>query len=149
MGMDEVPEDATGTDRRWIEPPLRRWAAGRTLRKAPERLDGLLAAARALSPPHREALVHGLLDAAGSLDEAQRRRLVQRGLRSGQARVRRAALVWLAELDGPEAARRRARSDPDATVRKWKPASPPPDRSPGETSGRASSAGATGSAGAT
>ena len=104
-----------------------RWAASRTLRKDPKRLDELLAAAHALPPRHCEGLIHGLLEAAGGLEEAQRRRLVQRGLRSGQARVRRAALAWLSELDGPEAARRRARSDPDATVRKWKPAPSPPD----------------------
>ena len=127
MGMESVAEDATGTDHRRIEPPLRRWAASRTLRKDPKRLDDLLAAAHALPPRHCEGLIHGLLEAAGGLEEAQRRRLVQRGLRSGQARVRRAALAWLSELDGPEAARRRARSDPDATVRKWKPAPSPPD----------------------
>jgi len=127
-GMASIAEDATGSDRRRIQPPLHRWAANRTLRKDPQRLDELLAAANALPPHHRDALVLGLLDAAGSLEEAQRRRLVRRGLRSGQARVRRAALGWLCELDGPEAARRRARSDADATVRKWKPApSPPPD----------------------
>ena len=127
-GMASVAEDATGSDRRRIQPPLHRWAANRTLRKDPQRLEELLAAANALPPHHRDALVLGLLDAAGSLEEAQRRRLVRRGLRSGQARVRRAALGWLCELDGPEAARRRARSDADATVRKWKPApSPPPD----------------------
>ena len=127
-GMASVAEDATGSDRRRIQPPLHRWAASRTLRKEPQRLDGLLATASALPPHDRDALVLGLLDAAGSLKEAPRRGLVRRGLGSGQARVRRAALRWLSELDGLEAARRRARSDPDATVRKWEPApSPPPD----------------------
>ena len=43
------------------------------------------------------------------------------GLRSGIARVRRAALDRLCELDGPEAALRRARSDADRTVRAWHP----------------------------
>ncbi len=50
----------------------------------------------------------GLLDAAGSLDEPQRRQLVRRSLRSGQGPVRLAALEWLCELDGVEAACRRA-----------------------------------------
>jgi hypothetical protein len=37
--------------------------------------------------------------------------------------VRRAALEHLCELEGPEAALRRARPDSDATVRAWRPAS--------------------------
>jgi hypothetical protein len=57
-----------------------------------------------LPPRHRDALLHGLLDAAASLAAGQRRQLVRRALRSGIARVRRAALDELCELDGPEAA---------------------------------------------
>ena len=74
-----------------------------------------------MPPRHRDALLHGLLDAADRLDAAQRRRLVSRALRSGIARVRRAALDRLCELDGPEAALRRARSDADQAVRAWRP----------------------------
>jgi hypothetical protein len=47
-GMASVAEDATGSDRRRIQPPLRQWAASRTLRREPPRLDELLAAANAL-----------------------------------------------------------------------------------------------------
>ena len=128
MRMASVAEDATGSDRRWIQPPLRRWAASRTLRKEPQRLDKLLAAANTLPPYHRDALVLGLLDAARSLEEAQRRRLVRGGVAVGSG-PRPSGCPWVdLRADGPEAAHRRARSDPDATVRKWKPApSPPPD----------------------
>ena len=73
------------------------------------------------APRHRDALLHGLLDASDSLDTARRRLLVRRALDSGIARVRRAALDRLCELDGSKVAQRRARSDPDRTVRAWRP----------------------------
>jgi len=47
--------------------------------------------------------------------------LVRRALRSGIARVRRAALDRLCELGGPQAALRRAAADADRTVRAWRP----------------------------
>ncbi|MGH2719740.1 MAG: hypothetical protein ACRDJU_14350, partial [Actinomycetota bacterium] len=70
---------------------------------------------------YRDAAVHGLLDAAGNLTLEDQQRLVRRGLRAGQARVRRAALDLMAQTGDPERALRRASSDPDATVRKWQP----------------------------
>ncbi len=45
-------------------------------------------------------------------------------MRTGHAGVRRGALDRLCELDGPEKAIRRAQSDPNAAVRKWRPATP-------------------------
>lgn len=120
-----VDEDTLGQHRPSFEPPLRRWAAGRALRADPARLDDLLSAAAEFQPRHRDALIHGLLDAADALEEeAPRRRLVRRGLQAAQASVRRTALDRLCELDGSERALRRARSDPNATVRKWRPQSP-------------------------
>lgn len=116
----KVRDDMVARDRR-LEPPLRRWAAARALRNDPGRLDGLLEGADGLPPRHRDALLQGLLDAAASLAAGQRRQLVRRALRSGIARVRRAALDQLCELDGPEAALRRAASDADRTVRAWRP----------------------------
>lgn len=104
------------------QPPLRRWAAARALRARPTRLGALLRFAKSLDPGHRDAIIHGLLDSAGVLEPAVRRRLVKRGLRSGQGRIRRAALELLCELDGPDTALGVARSDPDATVRAWEPA---------------------------
>ena len=117
----KVRDDMVARDRWRLEPPPRRWAAARALRNDPGRLDGLLEGADGLPPRHRDALLQGLLDAAASLAAGQRRQLVRRALRSGIARVRRAALDQLCELDGPEAALRRAASDADQTVRAWRP----------------------------
>jgi hypothetical protein len=117
----KVRDDMVARDRRRLEPPLRRWAAARTLRNDPGRLDGLLEGADSLPSRHCDALLHGLLDAAASLAAGQRRQLVRRALRSSIARVRRAALDRLCELEGPEAALRRAAADADRTVRAWRP----------------------------
>lgn len=116
-----VDEDTLAEHRPDVEPPLRRWAARRALWADPARVDELLGAARELEPRHRDALVHGLLDAAGVLDESGRRRLIRRGLQTAQAGARRTALDRLCELDGPEEARRQARADTNASVRKWRP----------------------------
>jgi hypothetical protein len=121
----QVSDEAVARDERRVEPPLRRWAAARTLRNDPARLEELLACADGMAPRHRNALLHGLLDAADGLDAGQCRLLVGRALRSGIARVRRAALDRLCELDGPGAALRHARSDADRTVRTWCPPGTP------------------------
>ena len=88
----QVSDEAVARDERRVEPPLRRWAAARALRNDPARLEELLACADGMTPRHRDALLHGLLDAADGLDAGQCRQLVGRALRSGIARVRRAAL---------------------------------------------------------
>lgn len=116
-----VDEHTLAHHRPSFEPPLRRWAARRVLRAQPGRLDDLLRSARAFDPRHRDALVHGLLDAADGLDEGRQRDLVRYGLESAQASVRRTALERLCELDGPDVASRRAHSDTNAAVRKWRP----------------------------
>ena len=126
----EVSDVTTARDKRRVEPPLRRWAAARALRKDPARLEELLARADGMPPRHRDALLYGLLDVADALDAGQRRQLVGRALRSGIARVRRAALDRLCELDGPGAALRRARSDADRTVRAWRPPGTPAPAQP-------------------
>ncbi len=118
----KVTEDTVAHHRPRVEPPLRRWAARRALDAAPARLEQLLGDATLFEARHRDAVIHGLLDAARVLDEPQRRSLVVRGLDGGQSGVRLAALDLLCELDGPDAAHRRARQDPNATVRKWTPA---------------------------
>ena len=121
----QVSDEAVARDERRVEPPLRRWAAARALRNDPARLEELLACADGMAPRHRDAFLHGLLDAADGLDAGQCRQLVGRALRSGIARVRRAALDRLCELDGPGAALRHARSDADRTVRAWRPPGTP------------------------
>jgi len=117
-----VDENTTAKTRRRPEPPLRRWAAARALRHDPVRLDDLLASTDALPPRHREAALQGLLDAVDALEEGERRRLVRRGLRCSVGSVRRSALDRLCELDGPDAALRRARADANRAVRAWRPA---------------------------
>lgn len=124
-----VSEDTLGHHRVSVEPPLRRWAACRRLRSDPAGLGGLLRAAKLFEPRHRDALVHGLLDAADVLDEAGQRTLVTHGLDSGQGSVRRAALDRVYKLDGADRALCRARSDPNAAVRRWKPPVPQLDDS--------------------
>jgi hypothetical protein len=96
----------------------------------PARLDDLLRAAGGFEPRHRDAVVHGLLDAADTIDETRRRRLIRRGLQAAQASVRRTALDRLCELDGLEKARRRARTDSNATVREWRPRDQKTDQIP-------------------
>lgn len=118
-----VDEDTPARALRGVRPPLRRWAARRALAACPARLDELLARAERLEPHGRAAAVLGLLDAAAALAANERRQLLRVGLATGQARVRRAALELLTELDGPDAALCRARSDSDATVRVWRPRS--------------------------
>ena len=121
----QVSDEVVARDPRRVEPPLRRWAAARALRNDPARLDGLLECADGMPPRHRDALLHGLLDASASLTADQCRQLVRRALRSGIARVRRAALDRLCELDGPGAALCHAPSDADRTVRAWRPPGTP------------------------
>jgi len=117
-----VTADTPAQHRVRPEPPLRRWAAGRALPTDPARVAELLSAAERFEPRHRDAAIHGLLDAADVLDEPGRRTLVDRGLRAAHGSVRIAALERLCELDGPEAARRLANTDPNTQVRKWRPA---------------------------
>lgn len=119
-----VDEHTMAKTRRRPEPPLRRWAAARALRRDPGRLDDLRASTGALPPRHREAALQGMLDAADALEEGERRRLVRRGLRCSAGSVRRSALDRLCELDGPDAALRRARADANRAVRAWRPATP-------------------------
>lgn len=117
-----VTEDAVATHRSSVQPPLRRWAANRALRDDPTRLGELLAGAERLEARHRDALVHGLLDAARALNAPDRRTLAERALRCGQPSVRLTALDCLCDLDGPETARQRADADTSETVRSWRPA---------------------------
>jgi hypothetical protein len=91
----QVSDEAVAHDKRRVEPPLRRWAAARALRNDPARLEELLACADVMAPRHRDALLHGLLDAADGLDAGQCRQLVGRALRSGIARVRKAARAYV------------------------------------------------------
>ncbi len=120
-----VDESALGAHRPSIAPPLRRWAAHRALLSNAPRFEELLSAAERFDPRHRSALIHGLLDAADVLDASHQRTIVYRGLQAGQTSIRLTALDRLCELDGPETALDRARSDTNATVRAWQPTAEP------------------------
>jgi hypothetical protein len=123
-----VTEDTPAQHHVRPEPPLRRWAARQALQSDPARLTELLNTAERFEPRHRDAALHGLLDAAYGLDEPARRTVVHRGLRAAHGSVRIAALGLLCELDGAEPARRLAAADPNAQVRKWRP--PADERAP-------------------
>ena len=116
-----VTEDTPAQHHVRPEPPLRRWAARQALQSDPARLTELLSTAERFEPRHRDAAIHGLLDATYPLDEPARRTLVDRGLRAANGNVRTAALEHLCELDGPDTARRLAATDQNAQVRKWRP----------------------------
>jgi hypothetical protein len=68
-----------------VEPPLRRWAAQRALRRDATRLEDLLRSAELFEPRDCDALIHGLVDAADVLDEPRRRGLIDRGLNAEPA----------------------------------------------------------------
>ena len=87
-----VSADTLAEHRPSFEPPLRRWGARRALSSDPTRLEQLLDGADLFEARHRDAFIHGLLDAAQLLDEDRRRGVIERGLRTGQATVRRTAL---------------------------------------------------------
>ncbi len=131
-----IDDDTMAQTRRRPEPPLRRWAAARVLQSDPGRLDDLLTSTSSLPPRHRDAALQGLLDAADALEEGDRRQLLRRGLRCGVGSVRRSALDRLCELDGADAALRRARADANRAVRAWRPATLVAS-GPGAASGRA------------
>ena len=109
---------------RHIPPPLRRWAAARVLRWQPGRLDAVVQRAESLEALDAAAVVQGMIDAIGSLDEADARRVIALGLRSGRGAARLIALDRIAERDGVAAAADLAAGDADAKVRRWTPRVP-------------------------
>lgn len=105
--------------RRSVWPPLRRWAAARQLRSATAGWRDLVEIAAGL--PSREAamILAGVMDAADSIPEIERAAAIEGGLTWGSAIVRLAALPALAAFEGPDAAKRRAATDPSEKVRAW------------------------------
>lgn len=118
-----VDPDTPVPCKRWIEPPLRRWAASRVLRAKPAAFDAVRDRALELRGPHAGAVVAGILDAVEALDEDATRQAIELGLGWPQGSVRILALELLAARD-LEAARKRAASDPDRKVRRWTPRAP-------------------------
>lgn len=120
---DAAPEDS-GDDgpavaRREVVPPLRRWAAGRLVRRQPERWGALHRRARHLDARSAAAVVSGLIDAIEVLTAATQEFLIGEAVRWPQVSVRRQGIGLVAERQGAEAAHALAARDASAGVRAW------------------------------
>lgn len=103
-------------------PPVLRWAAGHLLRRTRTTVDQLRGRAASLDSRRGPAVLAGILDAAASLTQPDRQAAIDLGMASGRAAVRKLALQIMADRVDPDAALRLARSDPDASIRRWAPA---------------------------
>lgn len=102
-------------------PPLLRWAAGHLLRRQRTDLHQVRKRAASLNGGGSPSVAAGMLDAVDSLADADARRAIDHGLASGHAQVRKMALRVFADgVDRAEAVRR-AREDPDRSIRRWAP----------------------------
>lgn len=101
------------------EPPLLRWAAGRLLRRKRTALDRLSGRVTSLDSRRGPAVVAGALDAADSLSRRDLRAAIDLGLASGRASTRKVAQQVMADRDDLAEALRLARTDPDASIRRW------------------------------
>lgn len=119
--LERVDPDSTVPAKRYIAPPLRRWAAARVLRTDPRTLDKLRSRAAELGPIDGGAIASGVLDAVDVLDASGARMAIGLGLGWPRGSVRLLALDVLAAID-PEDASRRAAIDTDRKVRAWSPA---------------------------
>ncbi len=116
---EEFSSDGMAPVRRWIRPPLRRWATERLARRACDDPAALLERARSLPDEHGSAVTLGLLDAADALSPQARRTILDAGLASSAAAVRRRALEVLVAEGRAEEALRLAADDPAALVRRF------------------------------
>jgi len=101
--------------------PLLRWAAGHLLRRQRTDLGRLRKRAATLDSQHGPSVIAGGLDAVDSLTDDDARRVIDLGLASARAQIRKVALRALVDRGDPSEAVRRARADPDATIRRWAP----------------------------
>lgn len=104
---------------REVGPSLRRWAAARLLAGEPTSWPRLLARAEDLDSRHAAAVVAGMFDSIESMPSAAQALLVTKGATWPHQSVRRAALEFVAALDGADAAARLAHVDPNAKIRSW------------------------------
>ncbi len=148
-GEEEVAEVVFTLDpastvpfQRWIEPPLRRWAAARIVGRAPARLGevrGRVGPLGATDKMGAAAVVAGMLDALDALDGRAASQVLDLGLGWPRGQVRLQALEALARREGVDAAFRRAAADPDAKVRRWAAKLPAAPATPADASGPARS----------
>lgn len=105
--------------RRLIPPQLRRWAAGRYLAQGAE-VALLVQRAQDLDSHHGPAVLLGMLDVTGEVDEQVRDDVRSTALASPHSGVRLAALKQLPAAGGHErTVERLAAEDPAASVRDW------------------------------
>lgn len=104
---------------RRIEPPLRRWGAGRVIRRGRRTVGELLDRVGSLPAHTGDYVLLGLLDACEALDEQTRDTVIDLGVTWTSGTVRLGALQQVVARDGREAAARRAESDPNEKVRRW------------------------------
>ncbi len=125
--VDERQDDAQEDEgegrpavvRRTVPPPLRRWAAGRLVKRQPERWGQILSRVRALDASAAAAAMSGLLDVVSVLQPATQEFLIEKGTSWPDHSVRRLGIGLVAERKGVEAAHAIAICDPNAGVRKW------------------------------
>lgn len=115
---------------RLVWPPLRRWAAARQVLRDPARWRDLLELARSSPSRDAAAIAAGVMDAADLIPQSDRAETLEQGLEWGSGTVRLAALPGFGRLHGDEAARRRARQDSSAKVRKWAATPPQAEAAP-------------------
>lgn len=125
--------------RRDVFPPLRRWAAADLVGREPAAWSALWRRAGELDARSAAAVVAGLLDRVDVLTPAAQAWLVTRATSWPDHTVRRLALEYVAAHDGPAAAARLGRSDPNARIRAWaatliESAEPAPRREPPQQS---------------
>jgi hypothetical protein len=107
------------TTERHLWPPLRTWAAQRTLVRDRTTPTDVLARARALPARDGAAVVTGAVHAANELNPEHARALVDAALRWSHKAPRKAALEQLIGWGETERAQALAASDPDAAIRAW------------------------------
>jgi hypothetical protein len=116
--MRKLDPAKTYTLHRIVSPQLRRWAARESVRGADD-VAGVLRRALELDSGHGAAVVQGLIDAVGRLDEESAADLLAIVVDWPHASVRLPALKCLAGAGRHDEALQRAERDPAANVRRW------------------------------
>lgn len=136
-GTSPDPEEAPpAVMARRVQPPLRRWATVRLVRSDPSRWGALVQRAPELDARSGAAVMAGILEAVEVLPPHAQEAVVGLALEWGARPVRLAALEYLAGHGQTDRARKRARHDPDAAIRRWsRHASPRPSALPERAGG--------------
>ena len=117
-GKNRTPGRRQVVIHRPIPPPLRRWAAAHLAVRHPARIPDSLAGVEHLDARAGDAVITGLLDAAGALPTEAQALLVDLGCSWPNGSVRLLALKLMAETD-QHAATQRAMGDVSQAVRTW------------------------------